>query len=117
MVDEGQVRALRLNATRNGIGAWTIEFTNLWLPRDLHQFQMAISREYRQYRRDLVDGLKKSRKRVKDEDTRKKIEDREEKREEEKRDTPSEKGFDLEKGSKIKIKVTEKKGINKERAS
>ena len=110
MEDEGQVRILKLNAARNGSGAWSIEFTNVWLPRDIHQFQTALSREYRQYRRELVQGLKRSKSKKDD-----KVHERTESNEE--AFTEAQRKFELRKGIDVKIKVDEQQGINRERSS
>ncbi len=55
------LREVRLVVERAKDGKWKVEFTNLWLPKDIHQAQRAVSNQYRIYRLELVRNLKRSR--------------------------------------------------------
>lgn len=58
------IENIKLVIERTPEGEWKIEFTNLWLPRDVHQAKMCIDKNYKNYKRMFSADMKKIRGKV-----------------------------------------------------
>lgn len=53
------IEPIGLKVDRDEIGQYKVTFTNLWTPKDVHQAVTKIQQQYKLYRRQFVESLKK----------------------------------------------------------